>query len=234
MIVLAHLSDPHFDLGARARDRAARAMAYLNGLTGLTAVVVTGDIANNGLPEEYVEAAEVLRGPHPMAFTTGNHDARAPFTALAPPNKVHRLPGCAVVTCDSLIPGDDAGRLSDDTLRWLDATLAELDEPTFVCLHHPPVPLGHPYIDAIGLREPEALAAVVERHPHVRAVLCGHAHTAAASTFAGRPLLVAPGVVSTVRLPFEAGPPVDLDAPVAVAFHLLDGDNLTTHYRVVP
>ncbi|WP_436492530.1 metallophosphoesterase [Actinokineospora sp. HUAS TT18] len=231
MIVLAHLSDPHFDLGPRARDRAAAVMAYVNGLTGLTAVVVTGDIADHGTPAEYREAADVLRGPHPMLFTTGNHDSRDPFTALAPLNQVHRFPGCAVVTCDSSIPGADPGRL--DELAWLDSALAELDEPTFVAFHHPPAPLGHPYIDGIGLGEPDALAAVLAKHPHVVAVLCGHAHTGAATTFAGRPLLVAPGIVSTVRMPFEPGDVVNLDAPPAIALHVLDGGRLVTHFRAV-
>jgi hypothetical protein len=65
-------------------------------------------------------------------------------------------------------------------------------------------------------------------------VLCGHAHTPAATTFAGRPLLVAPGVISTMRLPWESGPDPDLLAPPAVAFHVLGDDRrLTTHYRFV-
>jgi hypothetical protein len=66
------------------------------------------------------------------------------------------------------------------------------------------------------------------------AVLCGHAHTAAATTFAGRPLLVAPGVVSTIRLPGQDGPVADHEAPPGVAFHTLDDERrLTTHYRPV-
>ncbi|MET0492684.1 MAG: hypothetical protein ABW000_06080 [Actinoplanes sp.] len=39
------------------------------------------------------------------------------------------------------------------------------------------------------------LAALIAAHPQVAAVLTGHAHTAAASTFAERPLLVAPGAI---------------------------------------
>ena len=66
------------------------------------------------------------------------------------------------------------------------------------------------------------------------AVLCGHAHTAAATTFAGRPCHVAPGVVSTLRLPAEHAGDLDYHLPPAVALHVLDGDRLTTHYRVVP
>jgi hypothetical protein len=64
--------------------------------------------------------------------------------------------------------------------------------------------------------------------------VCGHAHTPAASTFAGRPLLVAPGVVSTLRLPWEHGEVLDHSLPPAIAFHVLDDEwRLTTHYRLV-
>ena len=47
---------------------------------------------------------------------------------------------------------------------------------------------------------------------------------------------IAPGVVSTLRLPWEGdGPLVDLRQPPGVAFHVYDAaGQLTTHYRVVP
>ena len=90
-----------------------------------------------------------------------------------------------------------------------------------VAFHHPLVELHSPIIDAIRQHGSERLAAVLGRHPQVVAVLCGHAHTAAASTFAGRPLLVAPGVVSTVRLPWERRGHIDAQLP-ALAFHILD------------
>ena len=61
-------------------------------------------------------------------------------------------------------------------------------------------------------------------------MLTGHFHTAAASTFAGRPLLIAPGVVSTLRLPWEGeGPLVDLRQPPGVAFHVYDDAGSADH-----
>jgi len=45
---------------------------------------------------------------------------------------------------------------------------------------------------------------------------------------------VAPGVVSTLRLPAEHADDLDYTLPPAVALHVLDGTRLTTHYRVVP
>jgi hypothetical protein len=46
---------------------------------------------------------------------------------------------------------------------------------------------------------------------------------------------VAPGVVSTILLPFESDTVVDEQLPPMLALHILDADRrLTTHYRAVP
>lgn len=135
------------------------------------------------------------------------------------------------------IPGRDEGCLADDTLAWLSNVLACTPDrtPILVAFHHPPVVLHNPFIDGIGQYGAERLAAILADHPQVVAVLCGHAHTPAASTFADRPLLIAPGVVSTLRLPWETDIDVDEQMPPALAFHVLDdGGRLTTHYRLIP
>jgi 3',5'-cyclic AMP phosphodiesterase CpdA len=205
------------------------------------AVLVTGDIADHGAAAEYRQAREVLRSPHPVLMCPGNHDARGPYREVLlddpsdtrPINQVHKVGDAVFVMCDSTVPGEDHGLLDDDTIGWLDEQLAAQPEaPTFVCFHHPPVTLHVPYVDRIRQFGEERLAAVVARHPQVVAVLCGHAHTAAATTFAGRPVLVAPGVVSTLRLPGEEGGVADYDAPPGLMIHVLDDDGrLTTHYR---
>lgn len=249
MIVFAQVSDTHLDGSQRRADRAAAVMAYLNGLSApLGAVLVTGDIADHGLPTEYEQARTILASsPHPVCPCPGNHDARDAFRKVllgeensrehadAPINRVHHTAGALFALCDSTIPGREDGCLSDETLTWLDGVLAERpDLPAFLCFHHPPVTLHSPFIDAIRQFREQRLADLVSRYPQVAAILCGHAHTPAASTFAGRPLLVAPGVVSTLVLPWEQGDIVNEQAPVAVAFHVLDDQRrLTTHYRVI-
>lgn len=250
MIVIAHLSDVHLDGDARAADRTRAVMEYLDGLPyDLDAVLVSGDIADHGAPAEYEEARKLLRSRHPIVVCPGNHDDRAAFrqgllgeasASAAPVDQVLRGDGFVLALCDSSVPGEHQGFLEESTLDWLDGVLGDTppETPVLVAFHHPPVPLHTPYVDEIRQFGEERLAALVERHPHITAFLCGHAHTAAATTFAGRPLLVAPGVVSTLRLPWEAesgaGPHIHLDEPPAVAFHVLGEDGrLTTHYRVV-
>ncbi|MEV7601966.1 metallophosphoesterase [Kitasatospora sp. NPDC089797] len=252
MLTIAHLSDIHLgqvhdgDGGERARRRAEQVMAYLGALPGpLDAVLVTGDLADHGLPEEYRQVAEVLASPHPVLTCPGNHDRREPYRQVLlgeqpspePVNRLHRLPGADVLMLDSSVPGQDDGLLDDRTIDWLDGRLADgrQELPALVAFHHPPVELHIPYVDRVRQFGEARLAHVLRRHPRVAALLCGHSHTPAASTFAGRPVLVAPGVVSTVTLPCEGGPGISFGHPPMLALHVLDGDaRLTTHYRVVP
>ncbi|HET9141591.1 metallophosphoesterase [Actinophytocola sp.] len=242
-MVLAHVSDIHLDLGERAFDRAQRVMRYLAGLPGEIAVLVTGDLADHGLPAEYEQVRKVLTGPHEVLICPGNHDVRGAYREVLleepaserPINRVHRVGGVSILMCDSTIPGRDDGLLDRETLDWIDSTLGGgPDGPALLCFHHPPQPLHVPWLDEIRQHGERNLAAILERHPRIAALLCGHAHTPAATTFAGRPLLVAPGVVSTIMLPWEHTD-IDYDLPPAVAFHILDDDGrLTTHYRVIP
>ncbi|MGW2377163.1 metallophosphoesterase [Kitasatospora sp. NPDC001683] len=252
MLTIAHLSDIHLgqvhhrDAGKRARRRARQVMAYLDALPGpLDAVLVTGDLADHGLPEEYRQVAKVLTSRHPVLTCPGNHDRRAPYRQVllgeepttGPVNRLHQLPGADVLMLDSSIPGQHDGLLDDRTLDWLDSQLASgrQELPALVAFHHPPVELHVPYVDGIRQFGEARLGQVLRRHPRVAALLCGHSHTPAATTFAGLPLLVAPGVVSTTTLPCEGGKGVSFDHPPMLAFHVLDDTGrLTTHYRVVP
>jgi Icc protein len=153
-----------------------------------------------------------------------------------PVDRAYEIAGVLILMLDSSIPGRDDGWLADETLAWADRALAAKPElPAFLAFHHPPVTLGLRFVDTIRQFGEDRLAALVERHPQIVALLCGHAHTAAATTFAGRPLLVALGVVSTSVLPFEGATTADHTLPPMIALRLLDQERrLTTHYRVVP
>ena len=243
--LLAQISDLHLDGTARATRRAVRVMDYLRALPRpVDALLVTGDIADHGDEAEYEEAAQILTAPFPVLTCPGNHDVRAAYRKAllglapgdGPVNQVHHIAGTAILMCDSTIPGHDEGRLDTETLGWIDATLRELPDgtPALIAFHQPPVELHHPMPDSGRLEHPEELAALLDAHPRVAAVITGHAHTAAASIFAGRPLIVGPAITWTLRLPWESDHPADLDQPPALAFHILDNTHrLTTHYRAV-
>ncbi|MFJ4655856.1 metallophosphoesterase [Nocardia sp. NPDC088792] len=245
MIVIAHVSDLHLDTGPRATRRAERVLDYLRDMADrLDVVLVTGDIADHGAAAEYDQAQALLKLPCRVLVLPGNHDIRSAFrvglldesAAEDELNRVVRTPGAVFMLCDSTIPGRDDGMLSDRTLTWLDAALAaETDgRPVFVCFHHPPAELHTPFVDRVRQFGEQRLAELLPRHPQVVAVLCGHAHVAATTTFAGLPLCVGPGVASTVPLPFEGRADVDYDLAPGLAFHILDDQHrLVTHFRAL-
>lgn len=86
MIVFAQLSDTHLDGGQSRADRVRAVMASLaGGRAPLDVVLVTGDVADHGLPGEYEQARSLLTGPWPVLICPGNHDDRAtsPTTSSA-------------------------------------------------------------------------------------------------------------------------------------------------------
>jgi len=245
MLVIAHVSDTHF--GNEVQDPATRNTLVMDHLLTMDprpdVLVVTGDVADHGLPEEYAAARAWLdRWDGPLAVCPGNHDVRDAFVAglgIAT-RTVVGAGGSRFVMLDSLVDADetgrvDPGRLGEDQLAWLDARLAEDAGPAYVCLHHPPTTIGLALMDPIRLLDGDSLAAVVNRHPHVVAVLVGHAHTMATTTFAGRPLLIGGGVVSTVTADAEAPPTLWYAAPPSFALHLVGDDaRVTSHWRALP
>ncbi|UBU11092.1 metallophosphoesterase [Nonomuraea gerenzanensis] len=247
MIVIAHLSDIHLGATPESVARTTAVMRYLDTIPGdLDAVLVTGDIADHGAREEYETAAKLLSSRHPVLVGPGNHDVRREFRrsllgeepADGPVNQVLRTERAVYAMCDSSTPGRNEGHLDDETIAWLKEVLDGTELPVFVAFHHPPVKLHGPPCDGIRMHETARLEALLAGRTNVPAVLVGHAHTAAATGFAGRPLLVGGGVVSTLTLPWEGGTSfgncVDFGLPPLIAFHVLDDEGrMTTHYRAV-
>lgn len=176
-------------------ERAVARIAALDPRPDL--VVATGDLVDSGEPEQYGLLAEILSGlPMPVYLLPGNHDEREALRAAFP--RAGYLRGwdfvqyavedgpVRVLALDTLVPGDPGGRLCERRLEWLAARLAEQPErPTVLAMHHPPFRTGIPFMDACGLDDIPALAAVVSRHPQVERVICGHLHRPIVTRFAG-------------------------------------------------
>ncbi len=244
--LLVQLSDPHIGAAWGGPDSVERLAAAVESVGRLPdrpdAVLVTGDIADNAAAEEYATARDLLeRIGAPVYVLPGNHDDGAalraafdlPGEASAPVQHAVDLGPLRLVVADSTLPGEDRGELDAARLQWLDETLAASDRPTVVALHHPPIVLGIPVWDEIGLTGRDELARVVERHPQVLAVVAGHVHRAIAVPFAGSVALSVPSTYMQGRLDFEADMVALVDEPPAFAVHALVDGKLVSHFQPV-
>ncbi|SIS22557.1 metallophosphoesterase [Williamsia sterculiae] len=244
MLVVAHISDLHFDGSKDHRARAQAVMDYLNDRAdGIDALVVTGDIADAGTPSQYMEAAAVLQTPIPMLIAPGNHDNRENFSrdllgvhpTAGPINFAQTVGGALILSCDSSIPGRPEGYLADETIEWMDAEItAAGDVPVIVAVHHPPVTLDMPFMDSIRMQGVERLGALIVKHSNIITFLCGHAHTGAVTRYYRRRVCIAPGVASTLNLPFENDGIINESQPAGLALHVIDHRwRVITHFRAV-
>jgi 3',5'-cyclic AMP phosphodiesterase CpdA len=209
------------------------------------AILVSGDLAEHGAPEEYALAAELIGTLGiPVHVLPGNKDDRAtmrkafdlPGEADAPIDYAADLGPLRLIVVDSTIPGEDRGDLMPAQLEWLEAELAgAAGRPTIVAMHQPPLVTGMADWDGVIMRpaDREALAAVIARHPQVRAIVGGHLHRIAASSLAGRPVIVAPSTFVQARPNFETEKVKLRDNFRGFLLHVLNGDELATQVEIV-
>ena len=131
------------------------------------------------------------------------------------------------------MPGRADGALDGGQLEWLAGALADdPTTPTIVAMHHPPLRIGMPALDDIGLagRDREALASVLAAAPHVRRVVAGHVHMTALGRIGDRDVATSPSTWR-VRAALElGGSHFNLrDEPAGFALHTLVDGSLVTH-----
>lgn len=236
---ILHLSDTHIERtdapnkhGVNATDSLRLMLAELRHQQGVDAIVVTGDLANDGALEAYTTVRELLTEfalplDAPVFCTTGNHDEREAFgkvlgsghlaadgaeraetvleSVTGERAAVSVVDGWRFVTLDSLVPGKVHGWVSAEQLAWLREVLATPAlHGTVLALHHPPIALDVETQRVFGLRNPSALAEAI-RGTDVRVVLTGHFHLQLFGLLEAIPVWVTPGVVNRIDLTTPPG-----------------------------
>lgn len=248
-VLLVQLSDLHIGGSENGIDPVPRLEAVIEAVRSLPnkpdAVLVSGDLTDDGAVESYRVARELLgRLELPLHVLPGNHDDRGrireafglPGAGEEPVDYSVAVGDLRLVVFDSIVPGQDPGDFPPERLRRLDEELrAEPEAPTLLAMHHAPLATGIREWDEINLlaSQREALAEVVARHPQLRAITGGHLHRIAASTLAGVPVLSAPSTYWQARPDFEREDVEFLDAPGFALHVLLDGE-LSSQVESVP
>lgn len=234
---LLQLSDPHLLADPAGLCRARQPLpllrhALLAAFSQLAAedllpdrLLLTGDLCQDESWGGYARLRELLAEPGlaaplpPAALLPGNHDQRlllraalGRHAALAPV----RLPlagAWRLLLLDSHCPGRIDGRLGPQQWAWLERELALAEREgawLLLAVHHPPGPIGDPFLDTIALQEGPALLGLLAEHPAVRGLVFGHVHQYWQGWLPGapgRPLLGCPSTLC----PFGPVQPCPLD-----------------------
>jgi 3',5'-cyclic AMP phosphodiesterase CpdA len=148
------------------------------------AVLVKGDLTNDGEPDEFAAFDACYRGAFGdrLHVVRGNHDAYRGQHDYAGHRRVD-LDGITVAMLDTAIEQSEQGTISPEQLDFLDTLAAESPVPVMVVGHH------HQWIGAsagsgvrgdnyFGLRAEasDALADLIGRHRSIVAYAAGHTH----------------------------------------------------------
>ena len=223
MTVIAQLSDIHvrprgvlYQGLVDSNAMFARAIAALNRLNPVPdLVLITGDLTDEGSPEEYEALCELLAPlKHPFAVMPGNHDERDHLRrAFADhpwlPHEGELLYAIdvgvvRVLALDTTVPGLHHGALSPASLIWLERELAmNVERPVVIAMHHPPFSTGIPYLDLYGLRDVDAFVDVVSRYDHIDRIVAGHVHRSMQTRVGRVPVLTCPSTTTQIALRVE-------------------------------
>lgn len=147
------------------------------------AILVTGDLVHDPVKPAYERLRKILNSTaKPVFCIPGNHDIpHLMHEVLQHDNistcKAIHFSDWLVLMLDTFLPRTHAGLLHPDELEFFDWQLNEnRQKHVLVCLHHPPVPVGSPWMDKMGLRNPDAFFSIVNKYNHIRVILWGHIH----------------------------------------------------------
>jgi len=144
-------------------------------------LLLTGDLSQDGTIRSY-ERLQALLSPLkiPTYWLPGNHDCvEAMERSLTQfhSDKAFERGEWRFLLLNSQDPGCVHGRLSAESLTWLDRQLAQhRDMPTLVSLHHPPFAVNSTWLDTSSLQNSAELLEILDRASQVKLVVFGHIH----------------------------------------------------------
>ncbi|MGE0625000.1 MAG: metallophosphoesterase [Pseudomonadales bacterium] len=147
------------------------------------ALLVTGDVAHDPLPDVYEGCRRWLDGRYdgPRLVLPGNHDVLSVMGALAQP-AVLELGRWTVVGLDSHVDDEPSAEVDEAELATLRRRCADAQGAhILLATHHPPVVVGSPWLDRDRIQNGSELLEWLSEHTTVRAMVFGHAHQELAS-----------------------------------------------------
>lgn len=225
-------TDPEAELkGVRTREGFERVLEDIESrYPAVDRLVITGDLTHDELATTYESIADRLTGwRERLLVLPGNHDDRE-LLADRFAERVRRVAGRVVfvedladwtlVGLDSHWPGNTAGELGEEQLSWLRGVLGERTQrPVCLFIHHPPLAVGSPWLDRIGLVDSARLIELLTGFPQAGLVCCGHIHQERVVVGRGMTLLTCPAT----GVPFlPETEELEIDHRLRVGYRILD------------
>jgi len=146
------------------------------------AVLVTGDLTEDGLKSQFDMAVKELKKlkTEKTIFVSGNHDYRSTgyllFRQCFPFTQITEIGDTVILVLSSARPDRDDGEIGHRQNLWLERTLAKHKNKTkIVAIHHHVVPVPDTGADQITVIDAgDVLRSLVKSK--VNLVLCGHRH----------------------------------------------------------
>ena len=165
-------------------DAVVALAAQENANIPITAILATGDIAQDGSVRAYsYYRDQVSQFQAPILWLPGNHDdatkmrqsLRSTGDDVSP--CARQFGNWVIIMLDSSVLTKVYGRINDYNLAFLHQSLAAFsDQHCMVCLHHHPLDCGSKWLDRHNLKNAPALWDVLHQHANVRALIWGHIH----------------------------------------------------------
>lgn len=189
-VLLVQLSDSHLFaaadgklLGMNTHDSLQRVIErVLDEQPQIDLILASGDLSQDGSLASYQRFRQLHEQiPAPARWFAGNHDELPAMQAACADSDLLQplidLGNWRIILLDTSIPGAVPGHCSTEQLALLEQALQTAGERhVLVSFHHHPVSIGCRWMEPIGIRNPEALFAVIDRYAQVRALLWGHIH----------------------------------------------------------
>lgn len=207
-------------------------------------VIITGDLVENPDKISYQHFIELIKPLKiPVRVIPGNHDdpelmldvfagtAYFPATDTTFQYAIDDLP-YRILALNSHSDGTELPELDEPRLAWLQNQLNESSRPVLIAIHHPPMMTGISFIDMGGPEWVQAFKSVVNGHPQVKLVICGHCHTDLCGRVGNVPVYLAGATAHQLiaNRGVDIAPSTIITAAWPVLHQYIDGDFLSGSY----
>ena len=146
-------------------------------------ILLTGDLAQDPCPASYQRILTALEAyDTPCICLPGNHDDYGLMQQILNTGKINcrkqvLLGNWQLISLNSQIPGETAGRLSNKELGFLENCLAENPNcHALIAVHHHCLETKSVWMDTMIIANAQELLALADKYPQVKLIVNGHIH----------------------------------------------------------